>query len=208
MPAKKRRRRQGHPERNQPGGEIQKLRDSQHRRRSSCGRAFAMCSTTSPTTWLTWPTTPATSTWPSAGALAGRLARLKPGKPPAGSKWPAGCKKTSPRAQPEPGRAAGLGAGSRPRRRALCPRLVQRRPRHTGRPLHPGRLPAPAGPAACWAKTRRNWAKPCSKPKAACAPFTSGDGVLVVSFTSKAHAIGPAVIEGAEQGHRPGRSAI
>lgn len=26
--------------------------------------------------------------------------------------------------------------------------------------------------------------------------FTPGDGVLVVSFTSKVHAVGPAVIEG------------
>ena len=58
------------------------------RRRSSCGRSSATCSTTAPTTWPTSPTPRATSTSRSAGATAGRSARSRPGRPPAGSRSP------------------------------------------------------------------------------------------------------------------------
>jgi hypothetical protein len=65
------------------------------RRRSSCGRCSATCSTTAPTTWPTSPKPRATSTWRSAGATAGRWARSRPGRPPAGSRWRNGSPTTS-----------------------------------------------------------------------------------------------------------------
>ncbi len=70
------------------------------RRRSSCGPASATCSTTPPTTWPTSPRPRATSTSPSAGATAGSWVRSRPGRPPAGSRWPAGSPRTSPPARP------------------------------------------------------------------------------------------------------------
>ena len=84
-----------------PGREIrQAARQRAIRRRSSCGPASATCSTTPPTTWATSPRPRATSISPSAGATAGSWVRSRPGRPRAGSRWPAGSPRTSPPARP------------------------------------------------------------------------------------------------------------
>jgi 3-hydroxyacyl-CoA dehydrogenase len=58
------------------------------RRRSSCGPSSATSSITPPCSWKASPTMPATSISPCAGASAGRKARSKPGRPPAGRHRP------------------------------------------------------------------------------------------------------------------------
>src|SRR6185312_4111054 len=73
-----------------PAGKFAKLRESKHPRRSSCGRAFATCSTTPPITWK--PSPKLRATWISrfAGVTAGSSDRSKPGRLWAGNRSPSG----------------------------------------------------------------------------------------------------------------------
>ena len=69
-----------------PAEKFAQLRASARiRRRSSCGRSSATCSTTAPSTSPASPTMRATSTSRSAGASAGRSARSRRGRPPVGA---------------------------------------------------------------------------------------------------------------------------
>ena len=138
----------GDPQDQEPGREVrQAARLRRIRRRSSSGRSSATCSTTAPSTWPTSPTLRATSISPSAGATAGRRARSRPGRPPAG------------RRSPRPWTAdivAGKTMSSAPlpawvfdgRRRACRQRLVLRAPKDIQTALDAARLPAPALPRA------------------------------------------------------------
>ena len=168
IPLANRRRGAGHPQEQEPGRKFAQLRAPAPAGAVPVGHLPRHLPLRLPCTSKASPTMPATSTSPCAGASAGRRARSRPGRPPAGRRLPKPCATTSPPAGDERRAAAGLGVRGDCTGACMPPKARTRRPPTPSRARRCRSISARSSPSACSARNRCRARRSGKTPASAC----------------------------------------